>query len=93
MHPDSEPTSLAGDWRSEIHSSDEFTRPVVKSYPWSQDYTRSQYTLLLQTHQHHIPLQDAQRAALLDAVANAIDAAGGILTMPFITRLCLATRR
>ena len=93
MHPDSEPTSLAGDWRSEIHSSGEFTRPVVKSYPWSEDYTSSQYSLLLQTHQDHILLQDAQRAALLDAVTNAIDAAGGILTMPFITRLCLATHR
>jgi len=93
MHPDSEPTSLAGDWRSEIHSCDAFTAPLVTSYPWSQDYTSSQYTLLLQTHQDHILLEDAQRAALLDAIANAVDAGGGILTMPFTTRLCLATRR
>jgi SAM-dependent methyltransferase len=92
MHPDSEPTSLAGDWRDEVDSSGWFTGPVVKSYPWSLDYTSSEYALLLQTHQDHILLENTQRARLLDAVVHAIDAAGGILTMPFTTRLCLATR-
>jgi SAM-dependent methyltransferase len=93
MHPDSEPTDLAGDWRAQIHASEWFTRPRVRSYPWSQDYTSSEYASLLQTHQDHILLADAVRAELLAAVARAIDAAGGVLTLPLATRLCLARRR
>ncbi len=93
MHPDSRPTSLAGDWRAQIESSERFTRPVVRTHRWSHDYPSDDYVLLLQTHQDHILLGDARRAKLLGAIAAAIDAAGGVLTMPFATRLCVATRR
>jgi SAM-dependent methyltransferase len=93
MHPDSRPTSLVGDWFAEIDHSDGFVEPTVKAYPWWQEYTGAEYALLLQTHQDHILLEDDRRADLLTAVSRAITAAGGVLQMPFVTRLCLATRR
>jgi SAM-dependent methyltransferase len=93
MHPDSEPTKLAGDWRAEIESSPEFTAPRVRTYPWSQGYTSDGYTRLLQTHQDHILLEPAARGELLSAVRAAVEAAGGIIELPLTTRLCLARRR
>ncbi len=92
MHPDSRPTSLAGDWCAEILGDGRFTAPVVKTFPWGQEYTSSEYLRLLQTHQDHILLREAGRRELLAAVGRAIDRAGGVLRMPFATRLCLATR-
>jgi hypothetical protein len=93
MHPDSEPTTLAGDWSAEIESSPAFTEPTVKTYRWAQRYTSDGYTRLLQTHQDHILLQAAARAELLSAVASTVGAAGGILELPLTTRLCRARRR
>jgi SAM-dependent methyltransferase len=93
MHPDSEPTTLAGDWRAEIESSPAFTGPMVRTYPWSQRYTSDGYARLLQTHQDHILLEPAARGELLSVVRAAIDAAGGIIELPLTTRLCLARRR
>lgn len=94
MHPDSEPTRLAGDWRAEIgERSAEFTRPATGTHLWPQRYTSAGYRMLLQTHQDHILLADGPRAALLDAVAAAIDAHdGGALTLPLVTHVCLAER-
>jgi SAM-dependent methyltransferase len=93
MHPDSLPTSLAGDWDAEIRGTDGFADPTVRVYPWSLQYTSAGYATLLQTHQDHILLPDAERGALLAAVTDAIDAAGGVLRLRLVTRVCLATRR
>lgn len=92
MHPDSEPTTLAGDWGSEIEGSPGFARPEVKVYPWSHRYTSAEYIALLQTHQDHILLPTVDREDLLTAIARAVDDNGGTLVMPFVTHLCLATR-
>ncbi len=92
MHPDSRPDRLAGDWRAEIESSAAFGNPARKTYRWRQLYTSSQYALLLQTHQDHILLARRQRERLLAAVTDTIDAAGGVMTMSYETRVCLATR-
>jgi SAM-dependent methyltransferase len=94
MHPGSEPTRLAGDWRAEIESSSLFGGPVVKAHAWTQAYTSAEYAELLQTHQDHILLAVSQRRRLLAAITDAIEVeGGGTLTMPFVTRVCLATRR
>lgn len=93
MHPDSDPTRLAGDWHAEIAASTLFEDPMVDTHAWSAEYTSERYTMLLGTHQDHILLGDAARAALFGAITAAIDAAGGVLTMPFLTRLCVARRR
>jgi hypothetical protein len=92
MHPDSEPTRLAGDWHGEISASGRFSGPVVTTCPCSQRYSGSAYAELLQTHQDHILLADAARAELLHAVTRTIADAGGTLELPFITYVCLATR-
>ncbi|MGI8712262.1 MAG: class I SAM-dependent methyltransferase [Solirubrobacteraceae bacterium] len=93
MHPASRPTRLAGDWRAEIEASAGFENPQVRIHPWCGDYTGLEYTRLLQTHQDHIRLPSDDRERLLVAIADVINAAGGTVTMPFETRVCLATRR
>jgi SAM-dependent methyltransferase len=93
MHPASEPTRLAGDWQTEIAASADFAEPRVTMHPWSVPYTGAEYTALLHTHQDHILLDAGDRERLLDAIAAVIEDGGGTLTMPFVTRVCLATRR
>ncbi len=90
MHPDSEPTTLAGDWRAEIDSSSAFSEPDVRTHAWSQRYTADGYACLLCTHQDHILLAHATREELLSAVTATIHAAGGSLELPLATRVCLA---
>jgi SAM-dependent methyltransferase len=94
MHPASEPTTLAGDWRAEIESSRAFTEPTVSAYSWSQRYASDGYARLLQTHQDHILLSAPVRGRLLAEIAAEIEAAaGGVITLPLVTRVCLARRR
>lgn len=90
MHPDSEPTRLAGDWTAEIAASGEFGASDVRRFPWSQRYTGEAYTALLQTHQDHILLGDEDRATLLAAIRRTIDEAGGYLELALVTYVCLA---
>jgi SAM-dependent methyltransferase len=92
MHPDSEPTRLAGDWAAEIAASAGFGEDEIRTFPWPQSYTSAAYVDLLQTHQDHILLADRDRAVLLDAVRRAIDDAGGTLELPLVTYVCLARR-
>ena len=94
MHPASQPTRLAGDWSAEIDATRWFGDPQLMTHPWSQPYTSGEYVELLQTHQDHILLGAQDRRALLEAIAAAIGGEeDGTLTMPFVTRVCLATRR
>ncbi|MGZ4350988.1 MAG: class I SAM-dependent methyltransferase, partial [Solirubrobacteraceae bacterium] len=92
MHPDSEPTRLTGHWEAEIEASGRFTLPENRSFRWSQNYSSEGYVALLQTHQDHILLGEAERARLLDAIRQGIDADGGILELPLVTYVCLARR-
>jgi SAM-dependent methyltransferase len=92
MHPDSEPTRLAGDWKTEIAAAPFFDSAEVQTHAWSLPYSAGQYIDLLQTHQDHILLENGPRSQLLRAVAAAIEENGGILTMPFVTHACLASR-
>lgn len=92
MHPDSEPTRLAGDWAQEIAASGRFTSPAVEIYPSSQRYQSTAYAELLQTHQDHILLGDEPRTRLLGAITRMLDDAGGTLELPLATYVCLAAR-
>lgn len=93
MHPDSEPTRLAGDWRAELAAAGGFGPAEVHRLPWSVSYTAQSYTDLLQTHQDHILLADPDRAALMGEIEGTIESRGGRLELPLTTYLCLARRR
>jgi SAM-dependent methyltransferase len=90
MHPDSEPTRLAGPWVAEVVASGRFGAAEVRAFRWAQTYTSEAYVALLQTHQDHILLPDADRARLLEAVGCSIDGDGGSLRLPLVTHVCLA---
>jgi SAM-dependent methyltransferase len=90
MHPDSEPTRLAGDWTSEISAGAVFGDSEIRHFRSSEHYTAPGYTDLLQTHQDHILLGHEERSALLAAIARSIEEAGGSLELPFTTHVCLA---
>jgi SAM-dependent methyltransferase len=92
MHPDSEPTLLAGHWEAEIEASGRFIEPEIQSFAWAQTYTRVGYLELLGTHQDHILLDPSDRVRLLGAVGQAIDGLGGSLELPLTTFVCLARR-
>jgi SAM-dependent methyltransferase len=93
MHPDSEPTRLAGDWAAEIDAAGGFGPAEVRHFPWSVGYTATAYTDLLHTHQDHILLGDSERAALMTEIEAAIESRGGRLELPLTGYLCLARRR
>lgn len=65
---------------------------MVRTHHWWQEYTSAGYVELIQTHQNHILLPEAERGELLTAVGGAIDRAGGVIRLPFGTRICLARR-
>jgi SAM-dependent methyltransferase len=92
MHPDSDPTRLAGDWEAEIAASGRFDAAEVRRFAWSEGYTGEAYTALLRTHQDHIRLGDENRAALMDAIERCIEDQGGRLELPLTTYVCLARR-
>jgi hypothetical protein len=78
------------DWSRELERAGGFEPPEARTYAWSQDYTSREYVTLLQTHSDHIVLADAERQALLDAVAAVIDRQGGKFTLEYVTDLWLA---
>lgn len=90
MHPESEPTRLAGHWEAEIDASGRFTAPETRAFAWPKLYAAEEYAWLLQTHQDHILLSDAARQRLLEAIRRCIDDAGGTLELPLVTYVCLA---
>jgi SAM-dependent methyltransferase len=93
MHPDSDPTRLAGDWEAEIEAGGLFADPIVLTFPWCRCYASREYVGLLQTHQDHILLADGDRAELLTAIERTVDSQGGTIELPLITYVCLARRR
>ncbi|HEY6524293.1 MAG TPA: class I SAM-dependent methyltransferase [Solirubrobacteraceae bacterium] len=92
MHPDSEPTRLAGDWGAEIAAAGGFGAAEVRRFRWSEGYGAKAYTALLGTHQDHILLSDGDRAALMRAIERCIEDSGGHLELPLTTYVCLARR-
>jgi SAM-dependent methyltransferase len=92
MHPDSEPARLAGDWPSEIDAADGFHAAQVQWLPWVERYSSVGYPELLHTHQDHILLAADARGALMRAIRETIDDAGGAFELPLVTYVCLARR-
>jgi len=92
MHPASNPTALAGDWRIEPVAGGLFERPHTHEHRWTQSYRSHDYARLLQTHQDHILLQPARQQQLLGAIIREIDDAGGVINLPLTTYICTAIR-
>jgi SAM-dependent methyltransferase len=60
-----------------------------RRYAWDQEYTAAEYTDMLCTHSDHHLLPEAQRSALVAAVRDVIDDAGGTITLRYETLLVL----
>ncbi|MGH2858993.1 MAG: class I SAM-dependent methyltransferase [Solirubrobacteraceae bacterium] len=91
MHPRSEPTRLAGDWRVETLGNDLFVAPQTVTIASELVLSAEAYIDLLCTHQDHILLGTERREALLTGVAATIDRTGAI-ALPTITYACVARR-
>jgi hypothetical protein len=58
-------------------------------FDWDLEYAAREYTDMLRTHSDHHLLPDEQREALMSAVGQVIDDAGGTITMRYETVLVL----
>jgi SAM-dependent methyltransferase len=87
-HPSAEPDEDR--WIAEISETSGFNDPEVKLFHWSRDFTAEGYVDLLATYSRIHLLDHGLRAELLAEIRDAIERHGGTLTMPIVTRLCLA---
>ena len=71
-----------------------FSEPLVRSYPWSQNYSSEEYVKLLNTYSDHIPLQDERRKSLFDGIRGLIDSQyGGVITKHYNSVLTFRTKK
>ena len=71
-----------------------FEKPIFRSYPWSTEYSTSQYIDLLSTYSDHINLPDAERDALFTGIANLINREyGGCLLKHYEAVLTLRRKK
>jgi SAM-dependent methyltransferase len=61
-------------------------------YLWQQSYSTASYLDLMRTHSDHLLMSDADREDLLQAIARAIDEAGGTYEVEYETKLFGAHR-
>jgi SAM-dependent methyltransferase len=91
MHPGSEiAPDRWEDWEAEIEASAGLEDPRTRLYEWNADYTAQRYVEFAATSHDHILLADATRDALMQAVSDVIERHGGTLSLPLVTKLCLA---
>ena len=62
-----------------------FTSVRTHTYRWERIYSGAEWTGMVHTHSDHLRLDEARRAALLDALGAAIDSLGGTLTSRYGT--------
>ncbi len=65
----------------------------LRTYAWDMTYSRDDWLAFLATHSDHVRLAAAERAALLQAVGDTIDALGGSLCFHYQTVLILGRCR
>jgi SAM-dependent methyltransferase len=93
IHPGGVLPSDYEDWRRGVAATSGLTAAEVRDYEWSQTYSGGGFAALLETHSTIRVLDPEQRDALVAAVADAIERHGDELTLPLVTRVCLARRR
>jgi SAM-dependent methyltransferase len=92
IHPGSVLPADDEAWRREVAATSGLGAADVRDYEWAQTYSGAGYAALLDTHSTIRVLDSERRSALLGAVASAIEEHGDVLTLPFVTRVCLASR-
>jgi hypothetical protein len=90
MHPRTRQGDLVPHWEAEIDAADGLEQPEVRSFSWRQRYGAEEYVGLVSTHSDHIVLDPEIRARLFKRIASTIRAHGGVIEVPYVTRLCLA---
>jgi SAM-dependent methyltransferase len=75
-----------------LEATGRFAKPEVRKYLWEQRYSRDEWLDQLPTHSDHRTLPPAQLAAVLRAVGEIIDSAGGSLVAHYDTMLVTARR-
>jgi SAM-dependent methyltransferase len=71
-----------------------FEPVVVKTYPWSQDYTAAEYLRLLNTYSDHHGLEESRRARLFAGLGEMIENRyGGRVTKEYLAVLYIARKR
>ena len=94
MYPSTDtPPELWGDWLSEVQAAGGFDQPDPRAYDWSCEYSTAEYLEVIQTHSDHIVLGERRLGALLDAVGEVIDRAGGSFRLDYVALLLLARAR
>ena len=92
IHPGSSVPADDEDWKRAVAATEGLGAAAVRDYEWTAAYSGEDYAALLATHSTIRVLAPERRAALLSAVAGAIVSRGDQLTLPILTRLCLARR-
>ncbi|MFT4183713.1 MAG: class I SAM-dependent methyltransferase [Rhizobium sp.] len=82
-----------GPFAAQFAQTEHFGPVTHRCYAWSRKHSAASYTDLLRTLSGHRLLSDAQREALLGAIATAIAAEGGEFELKYETHLYLAQRR
>ncbi|MGO9819747.1 MAG: class I SAM-dependent methyltransferase [Solirubrobacteraceae bacterium] len=93
LHPANLNPDGDDDWTAEIGAAAGFEHPELRTYEFNKAYSADDYIRLLATLSEIRLLDVPDRDALLAGVHDAIEAHGGTLSMPMLTRLCLARRR
>jgi SAM-dependent methyltransferase len=92
LHPANLDPDADADWDREVAAVEKLADSEIRFYEWALDYRAKDYVGLLATNSEILLLDEERREPLFAAVAEVIDAHGGVLTLPMRTRLCLARR-
>jgi hypothetical protein len=91
MHPASSlPVDEYQDWSAELGTAGGFDKGEVRSYDWMQTYSAAGFAELIGTLSEVLLMDPGLRRHLLEDIRAAIEAAGGTLTMSYVTLLYLA---
>lgn len=85
-------TNTIETFAGELRACRAFGRIEAREYPWSVEYSASEYRDLLETHSDHRMLSDTLRNRLHDAIAAAIIGHGGRLHVDYVAVLVIGFR-
>ena len=80
-------------FEDEVEASGHFGSVYMRKYRWTHAYNTEGFAGLLISHGTLSALPEVQRAAVFQAARDALDGAGGQLTIEYLTRLYVARKR